>query len=122
MVEFLIANIFGPFILFGIFIAAFGIMTGAKVEGLLQAYGRFCFHLCSALAIPAFRGLSYLAVWFGDKVVYVLDNHHESAQINDFVAGGSSSEGQGRSSDPEPSQNTKTADSSGDTVDVEIIS
>lgn len=124
MIESLIANLFGPFILFGVIIVAFGIMSGARVEGLFQAYLRFCFHLFSALAIPAFRGLSYLAVWFGDRLHYVLDDHNESVQVADFTVEGVRQKQAFSTPKPTvtPAPNAEAPLESEDAVDVEIVS
>jgi len=124
MIESFIAGIIGPFVLFGIIIVAFGMITGVRTERLLNAYARFCFHLFSSLAIPTFKALSHAAIWFGDKLNYVLDSHH-SVGVNDFTVKATAPQNTSSSSTAsaaKPTQNGQTSNPNDDAVDVEIIS
>lgn len=84
MIEGIIAFFIGPFVLFGIIIAAFGLITGARIENLVREYVRFCATIVIHILVPVLKKSSYLVMLFGQKLRYVLAETHKPVDISDF--------------------------------------
>jgi hypothetical protein len=123
MIEGLIISIFGPFILIGILIAGLGLITGARVDGLLRDYARLCTTLFVNVLVPAVRGATYLLMRFGDKLRYVLDTNSHSINTADFIVkvaplSQQKSEDQAKSFH---TQQNKRQGPNDDPIDVEVV-
>lgn len=109
MIEGLITLVFGPFILLGIIIAGFGLITGARVDSLLREYARLCVTLFVTILVPAIRGLTYLTMQFGEKLRYVMDGTHQPVNVADYTV------------HVAPQAQKKSASSKDDSIDVDIV-
>lgn len=88
MIEGLINLILGPFILGGIIIIAFTIMSGGKADRAFTGYIKLCGQLMTAVLMPVIRKLPYFVTWAGHQLDYLLDAQMKANQETSASANG----------------------------------
>lgn len=73
MITGLFELILGPFLLFGILIVGFTVMTGGRADRVFGGYIRLCGQLFSVILMPLVARLPLLITWLGHHIEYAID-------------------------------------------------